>query len=180
MEKSLAKLNKKLAKETDDVYDYVDERAESVEKTVKKHEKALEYVLHLPSTLLVPSRSSLPSKSSSTSTPSSSSPLKYHHSGATSPVATKLETIHEGKEIFSLKPSISAPATKTVVVKSPPPSPSTAKPPLLLRPFFVMLSLMTLPALIFVHAAYTATFPLRWSFRMLLRLAGVEQITFRR
>lgn len=193
MEKVMEKLNKKLAKETNEVYEYVDERAETVEQAVKRHEKALEYVLQLPNTPLVPSRPSLSSKSSSSSklssplgTPSSSASSKYlqspNHSGATSPVALKLETIHEGKEILPSKTS-NTPAVKTVLVKatsaSVPSSPRTAQAesPFLLRLFLMVLSLMNLPALILVHALYAMTWPLRWSFRTLLRLAGVEAIT---
>ncbi|KAF9068810.1 hypothetical protein BDP27DRAFT_1223680 [Rhodocollybia butyracea] len=179
MDQAMMKLKKKLTKETNDVYDYVDEQVEPVEKMVKNHEKALEYVLHLPSSLLAtrPSKSKQMSPINTYQLPTSkhTSPT---HSDTSSPSSTKLETIHEGKEVGHERPHLPIIVPKTVVVKSPPSSPRATRPwphPIL-RPFLVVLSLMALPALVFIHAIYAATFPFRWSFRTLLRLSGIEKI----
>nr|AGC14661.1 hypothetical protein [Lentinula edodes]AGC14672.1 hypothetical protein [Lentinula edodes] len=186
MEKLITKLKKKLAKETNEVYDYVDEQVDSVEKIVKRHEKALEYVLQLPASLL----GSHPSKSSikSLSPNGSPSPATYKHllrspshPGASSPVLTKLETIPELMEIHTdrQKSNNTLIRPKTVVVKSPPTSPGSTVQPIISRPFFVMVSIMTLPILLFVHVLYATTLPFRWCLRVFLRLVGLEKIVFR-
>ncbi|KAJ3811587.1 hypothetical protein F5876DRAFT_88239 [Lentinula aff. lateritia] len=185
MEKLITKLKKKLAKETNEVYDYVDEQVDSVEKIVKRHEKALEYVLQLPA-----SPGSHPSKSSinSLSSNGSPSPVTFKHllrppshSGASSPIMTKLETIPEVMEIHTdrQKNNNTHIRPKTVLVKSPPTSPRSAVQPMIFRPFFVMVSIMTLPMLFFVHVLYATTLPFRWCFRVFLRLVGLEEIVFR-
>ncbi|KIK56638.1 hypothetical protein GYMLUDRAFT_61885 [Collybiopsis luxurians FD-317 M1] len=188
MEDSVLRLRKKLLKETNEVYDYVDEQVDPVEQMVKKHDKALEYVLHLPSTLLVPGPSRAQPKLSPVSSPSATT-LKYchspNHSGASSPVPTKLETIHEeGTSMgfgtgtlgaLGTRPNIGVPLPKTVIVKSPPPSPTEPWPPAVLKPLIVVMSLMTLPAYIFVRGLYTVTFPFRWCFWKVVHLSGVER-----
>ncbi|KAJ3887400.1 hypothetical protein GG344DRAFT_55761 [Lentinula edodes] len=186
MEKLIIKLKKKLAKETNEVYDYVDEQVDSVEKIVKRHEKALEYVLQLPASLLGthPSKSSINSLSSN----GSPSPVTFKHllrppshSGASSPIMTKLETIPEVMEIRTdrQKSNNTPLRPKTVLVQSPPTSPGSAVQPIIFRPFFVMVSIMTLPMLFFVHVLYATTLPFRWCFRVFLRLVGLEEIVFR-
>ncbi|KAJ4490522.1 hypothetical protein J3R30DRAFT_3278128 [Lentinula aciculospora] len=189
MQKSMTKLKKKLAKETNEVFDYVDEQVEPVEKMVKKHEKALDYVLRLPASLLGshPSKSnSSPKTSIPNGSPSSSTNFKHllhspNHSGASSPTLSKLETIHEaiheGMDAYTRPKTINTLNTctpKTVVVKSPS-SPRATVRPMVLRPFIVVVSIMTLPMLIFVHIVYAATFPLRRCLRMFLRFVGVEK-----
>ncbi|KAJ3794538.1 hypothetical protein GGU11DRAFT_689615 [Lentinula aff. detonsa] len=188
MQKSMSKLKKKLERETNEVFDYVDEQVEPIEKMAKQHEKALEYVLQLPASLLGPrpSKSSSAPKTLSPNASSSSLSLKHlyspNHSGPSSPILTKLETIHEAiyegmeagtnrrKSINIVNPN----TPKTVIVKSP--SSKSNVPPIVLRPFFVVVSLMTLPMLVFVHAVYAATYPFRWCFRIFLRLMGLENV----
>ncbi|KAF5390814.1 hypothetical protein D9757_004511 [Collybiopsis confluens] len=197
MEKSMIKMQKKLTKDTNEVYDYIDEQIDPVEQMVKKHEKALEYVLHLPSSLLAPGTSSRqlknlspPKQLSPLNSPSVS--LKYlqspNHSGSSSPTAVKLETIHEeGKDIFMPRASSSSfsgpraaigvpTSPRTVIMRSPPSSPRSREswPPMILRPLFVVLSLVTLPMLISLHVVYAITLPLRWSFWKAVRLTGAD------
>ncbi|KAJ3712408.1 hypothetical protein C8R42DRAFT_713658 [Lentinula raphanica] len=188
MQQSMTKLKKKLVKETNEAFDYVDEQVEPVEKMVQQHEKALEYVLQLRASLLNsrPSQSTSPKSLSPNASPSSSlKPLHpANHSGSSSPILTKLETIHEAiYEGMESKPSrpksidtVKINTPKSIYVKSHSSKTRTPFPPMVLRPFVLLISLMTLPVLILFHAPYAVTFPFRWCLRVFLRAMGMENV----
>ncbi|KAJ3833883.1 hypothetical protein F5878DRAFT_728546 [Lentinula raphanica] len=188
MQQSMTKLKKKLVKETNEAFDYVDEQVEPVEKMVQQHEKALEYVLQLRASLLNsrPSKSTSPKSLSPNASPSFSlKPLHpANHSGSSSPILTKLETIHEAiYEGMESKPSrpksidtVKINTPKSIYVKSHSSKTRTPFPPMVLRPFVLLISLMTLPVLILFHALYAVTFPFRWCLRVFLRAMGMENV----
>ncbi|KAJ3712404.1 hypothetical protein C8R42DRAFT_686794 [Lentinula raphanica] len=176
MQQSMTKLKKKLVKETNEAFDYVDEQVEPVEKMVQQHEKALEYVLQLRASLLNsrPSKSTSPKSLSPNASPSSSlKPLhSANHSGSSSPILTKLETIHEAiYEGMESKPSrpksidtVKINTPKSIYVKSHSSKTRTPFPR------------WSFDLLILFHALYAVTFPFRWCLRVFLRAMGMENV----